>query len=151
MIAMAVDAVIALIIGKMYDRLKTRKKNNKAGLLVLIIIPLFSLFIPFFAFSMNYIFILISVIVWGVVMGSHETIMRAAIADITPLKKRGTGYGIFTTSYGLALFIGSVLVGVLYDYSLPLLITIIMIIEIIAIPFFIIMWKTCDKGVDSCA
>jgi MFS family permease len=151
MIAMAVDAVIALIIGKMYDRLKTRRKNNKAGLLALIIIPLFSLFIPFFAFSMNYIFILISVIVWGVVMGSHETIMRAAIADITPLKKRGTGYGIFTTSYGLALFIGSVLVGVLYDYSLPLLITIIMIIEIIAIPFFFIMWKTCGKGVDSCA
>jgi MFS family permease len=151
MIAMAVDAVIALIIGKMYDRLKTRRKNNKAGLLALIIIPLFSLFIPFFAFSMNYIFILISVIVWGVVMGSHETIMRAAIADITPLKKRGTGYGIFTTSYGLALFIGSVLVGVLYDYSLPLLITIIMIIEIISIPFFFIMWKTCGKGVDSCA
>jgi len=151
MIAMAVDAVIALIIGKMYDRLKTRRKNNKAGLLALIIIPLLSLFIPFFAFSMNYIFILISVIVWGVVMGSHETIMRAAIADITPLKKRGTGYGIFTTSYGLALFIGSVLVGVLYDYSLPLLITIIMIIEIIAIPFFFIMWKTCGKGVDSCA
>ena len=151
MIAMAVDAVIALIIGKMYDRLKTRRKNNKAGLIALIIIPLFSLFIPFFAFSMNYIFILISVIVWGVVMGSHETIMRAAIADITPLKKRGTGYGIFTTSYGLALFIGSVLVGVLYDYSLPLLITIIMIIEIIAIPFFFIMWKTCGKGADSCA
>jgi len=151
MIAMAVDAVIALIIGKLYDRLKTRRKNKKAGLLLLIIIPLLSLFIPFFAFSMNYVFILISVIVWGVVMGSHETIMRSAIADITPLKKRGTGYGIFTTSYGLALFIGSVLVGVLYDYSLPLLIAIIMIIEIITIPFFIIMWKTCSQGIDSCA
>jgi len=150
-IAMAVDAVIALIIGKMYDRLKTRGKNNKAGLLILIIIPLLSLFIPFFAFSMNYVFILISIVVWGVVMGSHETIMRAAIADITPLKKRGTGYGIFTTSYGLALFIGSVLVGVLYDYSLTLLITIIMVIEIIAIPFFFIMWKTCGKGDNSCA
>jgi MFS family permease len=151
MIAMAVDAIIALIIGKLYDRLKTRWKNKKAGLLTLIIIPLLSLFIPFFAFSMNYAFILISVIMWGVVMGSHETIMRSAIADITPLKKRGTGYGIFTTSYGLALFIGSVLVGVLYDYSLPLLIVIIMVIEIIAIPFFFIMWKTCSQGIDSCA
>ncbi len=147
MIAMAVDAVIALVIGKLYDRLKTREQNNKAGLLTLLIIPLLSLFIPFFAFSMNYIFILISVIVWGVVMGSHETIMRSAIADITPLKKRGTGYGIFTTLYGLALFIGSILVGALYEYSLPLLITIIMGIEIVAIQFFFIMWKTCGKGV----
>jgi len=148
MIAMAVDAVIALIIGKIYDRLKTKRKNDKAGLLTLMIIPILSLFVPLLAFSMNYVFILMSVIVWGVVMGSHETIMRAAIADITPLKKRGTGYGIFTTSYGVALFIGSVLVGVLYDYSLPLLIAIIMIIEIIAIPFFFIMWKTCAKGAE---
>jgi MFS family permease len=148
MIAMAVDAVIALIIGKMYDRLKTKRKNDKAGLLTLMIIPILSFFIPLLAFSMNYVFILLSIVVWGVVMGSHETIMRAAIADITPLKKRGTGYGIFTTSYGLALFIGSVLVGVLYDYSLPLLIGIIMVIEIIAIPFFFIMWKTCAKGAE---
>ncbi|MDH7518060.1 MAG: MFS transporter [Candidatus Thermoplasmatota archaeon] len=144
-IAMAVNAVIALIIGKTYDKLKNIKRNNKAGLLTLMIIPIFSLFIPFFAFSMNYVFILISVIVWGVVMGSHETIMRSAIADITPLKKRGTGYGIFTTSYGLALFIGSVLVGVLYECSLNLLIISIMFIEIIAIPFFFMMWKTCNQ------
>jgi len=145
MIAMAVDAVIALIIGKMYDQLKTRRRNNKAGLLTLLIIPLLSLFIPFFAFSMNYVFILMSIIVWGVVMGSHETIMRSAIADITPLKKRGTGYGIFTTSYGFALFMGSVLVGVLYEYSLHLLIVSIIVIEIIAIPFFFMMWKTCNQ------
>ncbi|MDH7506806.1 MAG: MFS transporter [Candidatus Thermoplasmatota archaeon] len=142
-IAMIVDAIIALIIGKIYDKLKDKSKNNKAGLLTLIIIPLFSFFIPFLAFSTNYFFILISVIIWGIVMGSHETIMRSAIADITPINKRGTGYGIFTTSYGLAFFIGSILVGFLYDYSLNLLIVSIMIIEIIAIPFFFIMWKTC--------
>lgn len=150
MIAMAVDAIIALIIGKTYDRLKNKKNNNKAGLLTLIIIPVFSFFIPFFAFSMNYIFIYISIIIWGVVMGSHETIMRSAIADITPFKKRGTGYGIFTTSYGLALFIGSMLIGVLYEYSFTLLIISIMIIELISIPFFFMMWKTCTKGNDNC-
>ncbi|MEM0467465.1 MAG: MFS transporter [Candidatus Thermoplasmatota archaeon] len=145
LIAMAVDAVIALLSGKLYDRCKTKQKNVQAGLQTLLLIPLLSLVIPFFAFSQNYLFILASVILWGVVMGSHETIMRSAIADITPLKKRGTGYGIFTTSYGLALFIGSVLVGVLYEYSLSLLVAVLVIIEIISIPAFVALCKTCSK------
>jgi MFS family permease len=44
-------------------------------------------------------------VVWGIVMGTHETIMKSAIADITPMKKRGTGYGIFNAAYGLAVVI----------------------------------------------
>jgi MFS family permease len=117
-IAMAVDAVAALIIGKAYDVFKVKKKNELAGLYVLIFIPAASLFIPFMAFSLNYGLIVISIILWGAVMGAHETIMRSAIADITPLKKRGTGYGIFNVSYGVAVFIGTALFGVLYDHSI---------------------------------
>ena len=41
--------------------------------------------------------------------------MRSAIADITPCYKRGTSYGIFNTGYGMALLIGAVLMGWLYD------------------------------------
>jgi len=150
-VAMAVDAVIALLIGKMYDRLKTRRKNEKAGLMILLIIPILSMLIPAFAFSMNYMFIVMSIVVWGIVMGAHETIMRAAVADITPMKKRGTGYGIFTTTYGVALFIGSTLVGVLYDYSITFLITIFVAIEIIAILFFFLLWKNISMENDSYA
>jgi len=144
-IAMAVDAVMALIIGKTYDNLKIKRKNENAGLLALLFIPIVSIFIPFFAFSMNYAFILFSMILWGAVMGAQETIMKSAIADITPLKKRGTGYGIFSTSYGLAIFAGSVMIGLLYEYSISILIAIIIVIEIIAIPFFFIMWKNSTK------
>jgi len=77
--------------------------------------------------------------------------MRAAVADITPMKKRGTGYGIFTTTYGVALFIGSTLVGVLYDYSITFLITIFVAIEIIAILFFFLLWKNISMENDSYA
>lgn len=117
-IAMAVDAVAALAIGKAYDIFKEKKKNELAGLYVLIFIPVASIFIPFLAFSLNYGMIVVSVILWGAVMGAHETIMRSAIADITPLKKRGTGYGIFNVSYGVAVFIGTALFGLLYDRSI---------------------------------
>lgn len=140
-VAMGIDAVMALVIGKTYDTLKNKKKNDNAGLFALLIIPLLSMFIPLLAFSMNYEFIIISMVLWGMVMGAHETIMKSAIADITPIKKRGTGYGIFSTSYGLAIFGGSVMVGLLYDFSIPILIIITIAVEIIAIPFFYIMWK----------
>jgi len=49
----------------------------------------------------------------GLIFGAHETVMRSAIADITPFNKRGT----FNTSYGLALLGGAALMGLLYDVN----------------------------------
>lgn len=144
-LAMGVDAIAALVIGKAYDIFKTRRNNEKAGLVTLIAIPVLSLFIPVLVFSAKFSFVLTGVIIWGVVMGCHETIMRSAIADTTALKKRGTGYGIFNTAYGLAIFIGSALVGLLYEHSIPAIIIISVVIEIAAIFTFFILKKEALK------
>ena len=137
-IAMGIDAVAALSIGKLYDIAKNKSNNQSAGLNLLMVIPLISLLIPFFVFSRNMNFIIIGVLCWGIVMGIHETIMRSAIADITSLAKRGTGYGIFNTTYGLAVFLGSTLLGFLYDRSLSFVIFAIIVFELLAfIPFFL--------------
>lgn len=138
-IGMGLDAVAALIIGKYYDVLKNKRGNENAGLLTLVVIPLFSLPISFLAFSNSTAFAITSVMLWGIVMGAHETIMKSAIADLTPLKKRGTGYGIFNTGYGLAMFFGSAAMGFLYDISIPAVIILSVGLEIIAIPLFISM------------
>lgn len=136
-IAMGIDAMAALAIGKSYDLLKNRSNNQNAGLNLLVAVPLISLLIPFFIFSRNLSLIAIGVCCWGIVMGIHETIMRSAIADITSLKKRGTGYGIFNATYGLAILLGSSLFGFLYDRSLFLVIVAIVVFELLAfIPFF---------------
>lgn len=126
-IAMGMDALIALIIGKVYD---------KIGLKSLITIPLLPLPIPFFAFSHSYSLALISVMLWGAVMGIHETTMRAAIADLTPLEHRGFAYGIFNTVYGASWFFGGTLMGLLYDLSINYLILFVVIMEAISIPIF---------------
>ncbi len=105
-LAMAVDGVTALIVGKAYDR---------KGLKSLFIIPLLTLPIPFLAFSKSVYLAVISVFLWGIVMGVHETIMRAAIADITPIENRGSAYGFFNTLYGGSWFIGSTLMGYFYE------------------------------------
>ena len=78
-------------------------------------------------------------------MGAHETVMKSAIADLTPMKKRGTGYGIFNTAYGLAIFIGSALTGLLYEHSIFAVIVISIAVEIIAIPVFFIMRREALK------
>lgn len=126
-IAMGVDALIALIIGKAYD---------KIGLKSLITIPLLTLPIPFFAFSHSYSLALVSVMLWGAVMGIHETTMRAAIADLTPRDRRGFAYGLFNTVYGASWFFGGTLMGLLYDLSINYLVLFVVIMEVISIPIF---------------
>ncbi|MDI6826763.1 MAG: MFS transporter [Candidatus Aenigmarchaeota archaeon] len=140
-IAMIVDAIFGIIVGKMYDKLKIKHKNEHAGLLILLSIPILTAIILPLIFSYNLGLILIAVFFWGVVMGSHETIMKAAIADLTPITKRGTGYGIFNVIYGLALFVGSVFAGYLYDISISLMIFGLICIEILSIVLFFVLKK----------
>lgn len=132
--AMAVDGITALIIGKIYDRV---------GLKALVVIPFLTFPISFLGFSRSYGLVITSIVLWGIVMGIHETIMRSAIADLSSLKQRGFAYGIFNTVYGLAWFIGSVTVGFLYEISLLYVIIFAAVMEAIALlTFFFFNKKT---------
>jgi MFS family permease len=129
-IAMAVDAVAALIVGRTYDRI---------GLTSLLAIPLLTLPITFFAFSTSYGSVLIGMVLWGVVMGVQETIMRAAVADLTPIERRGFAYGIFYTMYGAGWAVGGAVMGLLYAHSISYLIMFSVAMELISIPLFFIV------------
>ncbi len=110
--AMGIDAVSALVFGKMYDRVHAKS---------LIIAVSFSAFFAPFAFlgSMNAVF---GILLWGIGMGVQESILRAAIAEMVAPERRGSAYGIFNAGYGLFWFIGSAFMGVLYDVSIPVLV-----------------------------
>jgi len=129
-IAMGVDALAALLVGKTYD---------KVGLIALLAVPFLTLPIPFLAFSYSYNLVLIGIVLWGVVMGIQETIMRAAIADLTPMERRGFAYGIFHTVYGASLFLGAGLMGLFYELSINYLILFVVIMELISIPLFLLV------------
>lgn len=144
-VAMGVDGLAALIVGISYDRLKKRLASEKGGLALLVIIPAFSILIPVLGFSSSKPLAIAAAVVWGIVMGTHETIMKSAIADITPLKKRGAGYGIFNGAYGLAVFAGSAAMGLLYDISLSWVIGLAMAVEAAALVVFIFLRKEALK------
>ena len=74
---------------------------------------------------------------WGLGMGTQESVMRAAIADMVPAKRRGSAYGIFNAAYGIFWFLGSALMGFLYDTSLPALIGFSVGMQLVAVPLLI--------------
>ena len=144
---MIVDAVVALIIGYMYDKVKQRTGNKQGGILVLLFVPFATTLIAYLALGTSLVSIVIGLFFYGAVMGAHETIMRSAIADITPLTKRGTGYGIFNTAYGAALFSGSALFGFLYDrFSVSVIQVTVVVAQIAAIVVFFVMRKQISAG-----
>ena len=71
-------------------------------------------------------------ILWGVSLGVHEAVMSAAVARMVPEQGRARAYGIFTAIFGIAWFLGSAVQGVLYDFSLPALVTVSVAAEIAA-------------------
>ncbi len=146
-IAMVIDAATALFVGKAYDQIKKRTGNKTSGLLILMAIPIVTLLLPFTTLSRSIPLIVIGMIAFGIIIGTHETIMRSSIADITPINKRGTGYGVFNTVYGLALLGGSSLMGWLYDLNqIGLIMAFTGIAEVIALALYFKMNAMVKSG-----
>lgn len=136
--AMLVDAVAALFFGKMYD-----KKGLHALIYSTVISALFAIFI--FGFNAPWAIIL-GVSLWGIGMGAQESILKAVVTNILPKQNRASGYGIFEFSFGVFWFFGSWLIGVLYDFSIPLLIAVSVVGQLAAIPLYIVSAKQHAKG-----
>jgi MFS family permease len=73
-------------------------------------------------------------VLWGIGMGAQESIMRAQVATMVTSDKRGSAYGIFNTGYGLFWFLGSAVMGILYDKHVVLLVAFSVIAQLCAIP-----------------
>jgi len=127
-IAMGTDAVSALAFGWLYDRI---------GIRTLIISTVLSMCFPIFAFLGAHWLALVGVILWGIGMGAQESIMRAAIAHYSHKEKRATAYGFFNMIYGIAWFAGSAAFGLLYDTSVPAAVIFSLVLQAMAIPFFL--------------
>ncbi|ABS60034.1 MFS transporter [Fervidobacterium nodosum] len=133
MIAMIVDAFAALFFGKLFDRL---------GIGVLAISTFISAFYGIFSFGNSGTFIMVGSILWGIGMGAQESIMKAAVAKLVEKEKRATAYGFFNAVFGIAWFVGSALLGILYSISIKSLIAVSIISEIAAVIIFLTIRKS---------
>ena len=134
-VAMGVDALAALLFGKLFD---------KVGIPIMILVAILSALFAPLVFLGGFYLAFLGMIIWGVSMGSQESIMRSSVAVMTSVKIRGRAYGVLNTAYGVSWFIGSVIMGYLYGISILYLVIFSVLIQIISIPFFISILRVKD-------
>lgn len=127
-IAMGVDGLTALIIGKLFD-LK--------GISILVYTTLISLFFAPLVFLAGFYGALFGMILWGIGMGAQESIMRAIVATLVPPKQRGSAYGFLNLAIGIFWAVGSAVMGIFYDISISYLVVFSIITQLTAIPLFL--------------
>jgi MFS family permease len=134
-VAMGVDAVAALVLGRLFDRL---------GMPVIMGTAALSAFFAPLVFLGGFNLALLGMVLWGIGMGSLESIIKAALAEMVPRDRRATGYGLFNAGFGLFWFLGSALMGLLYEFSLGALVAFSVTAQLLAIPFFLaVSRKAC--------
>ena len=129
-VAMGTSGVGSLLFGRLFDRV---------GISVLIPLTIISALFAPLAFLGSFWVALGGVALWGLGIGVHESIIPAAVAQMVPVQRRASAYGLFTAGYGVFWFLGSAALGILYSISLPALIVFSLVVELAAIPLFFVV------------
>ena len=134
-LAMLTDAASAFVFGWLFDR------HARLSLVVSTLVAA-----PFAVFAFlgsDVASVVTGVVLWGIGMGAQESILKAAVATMVPKRSRATGYGIFECCFGAAWFLGSWLLGVLYDQSLVAMVIVSVAAQLLAA---IVFWWEAPKG-----
>ncbi len=113
---------------------------------MLILLPLLSLpAIPLLFLADTPAYIWLGAVCWGAALGVQQSTVRAGVATLTPEHKRGTAYGIFDSAFGLALLLGSLLLGELYSLSITWLVIAAVAFQIAALPLLFIILRRAGR------
>jgi MFS family permease len=116
-----------LALGRLYDR--------SALPTVLVSVALSSLFAPL-VFAGGFLTLILAMVVWGIAYAVQDTLLKAIVAGVLPAGRRNLAFGLFYAFYGGGWLLGSVAMGLLYSYSLPLLIAFTIAMPLVSLPFF---------------
>lgn len=129
-VAMGVGGVGSLLFGRLFDRF---------GIGVLVPLTAISALFAPLVFLGSFWPALLGMAMWGLGIGVHESIIPAAVAPMVPVQRRASAYGLFTAVYGIAWFVGSAAIGLLYMVSVPAVVGLSVALELAAIPVFVLV------------
>jgi len=121
--AMAVNGLTALLFGRMFDRF---------GLTALAFGILISLFALPLGFLGGLAAAITAVALWATGLGVADACLRAGIARVVSMNKRGSAFGIFNGVYGVMWFLGSLSMGLLYSQRLTAMVALGMAAQLLA-------------------
>ena len=131
-VAMASSALASIPLGRLFDRFGPN-------------ISLFAFVIS--AAAAPFVFLgtstaaLIGMVFWGVGMSAQGSLFQAMLTGVIPPQKRSTAFGLFDTGYGIAWFVGSAVMGLLYDKSILAVALFSVSLQLAALPLFFIANK----------
>jgi MFS family permease len=127
-VAMAVSGSGSLALGRLFDRF---------GFNVIVTLTFISAAFAPLVFMGGFWAALVGAAIWGLGMGVHESIIPAAVAPMVSIQRRASAFGLFTAGYGIFWFIGSAVIGALYQVSVPLAVGFCVLTELAAVPIFL--------------
>ena len=71
-------------------------------------------------------------------LSAQGSLFQAVLTGVIPPQKRSMAFGLFDTGYGIAWFVGSAIMGLLYDKSVMAVALFSMILQLAAIPVIFI-------------
>jgi len=125
--AMAVNAVTAPLFGRLFDRF---------GLAVLSIGTLISMLSLPLGFLGGPVAAAVGVACWATGVGAQDATLRSGIARVVSMNKRGSAFGAFNGVYGVTWFLGSAIMGFLYDRSLIAVVAFGLTLQLVAAASF---------------
>lgn len=122
--AMGVEALAAVGVGLVYDR---------RGGSVLYAVPVLVALVPPLALSGSVWLALVGVAVWGLAYGVQDSTVKALVAEVVEAPRRATAYGVFAGVQGAFAIVGGLVAGWLYDRSLPALVVVVAVSQLVAL------------------
>ena len=123
-VAMGVEALAALGVGLVYDR---------RGGAVLYAVPVLVALVPPLALSGQLWVVLVGVAIWALAYGVQDSTVKALVAEVVEAPRRATAYGVFAGIQGAFAIVGGVSAGWLYERSLPALVVVVAITQLLAL------------------
>jgi MFS family permease len=127
--AMATEAVAALALGRLFDRI---------GLLTVVGATVLTACFAPLVFMGGAALAVVGVVLWGLGMAAQESIVKAAITGMVGAGRRASAYGLFDTGFGVFWFLGSVVLGILYDRSITALVAFSVALQLAALPLLLL-------------
>jgi len=134
--AMATAAIASLLLGKLLDRI---------GLPVLLLAFGASAFFAPLVFLQTAQCEFLGMVLWGAGMGAQDSSLKAVLSAIIPSEKRGTAFGVFDTGFGIAWFVGSAIMGLLYERSIAALVVFSVLLQLLALPVLAAAMKQASQ------
>lgn len=122
--AMLAEAVAALAVGWLYDRVSAQ---------VLYAVPVLVALVPSLSLSGHLWIAVAGILVWGLAFGLQDSTVKALVADIVDAPRRATAYGVFAGIQGITATGGGALTGWLYERSLTALSVVVAASQLLAL------------------